>query len=69
MKITRIKHSATKQVLVEFEEFFEEYDRQRIDEVINYMNSTDANRMAYNIWKFKTEEAARNSLFVMGLKL
>jgi hypothetical protein len=69
MKITRIKHSPTKQVLVEFEEFFDDYDHQRIEEVINYMDSTEANRMAYNIWKFKTEEAARNSLFVMGLKL
>jgi hypothetical protein len=69
MKIIRIKHSPTKQVLVEFEEFLGEYDNQRIEEVINYMDSTEANRMAYNIWKFKTEEAAINSLFVMGLKL
>ena len=69
MKIKKIEHYKTNAVTVEFEEFFDTYDRKRIDEIIDYMDSTDTTRLAYNIWKFKTEEAARDSLFIMGLKL
>jgi hypothetical protein len=68
MKIKKIEHYKTTAVMVEFDEFFGEFDHARIDEIIDYMNSTDAGRVAYNIWKFKTEDSARNSLFILGLK-
>lgn len=68
MKIKKIEHYTTTAVMVEFDEFFGDYDRDRIDRIIDYMGTTTARRLAYNIWQFRTEQDARDSLFIMGLK-
>lgn len=70
MKIKKHKHYKTNEVIVEFDEFFDMgvTDRNRIEEIISYMDTTGARRLAYNIWQFKTESEAKNSLFILGLK-
>jgi len=71
MKIKKPVHYKTNSVHVEFDEFFQDshctHERQK--EIIEFMDAVSGStRIAYNIWKFKTEEEARQALFLLGLK-
>lgn len=72
MKINKKNNS--KRVTVEFDEWLvvaELQERHVLvrDATIKRMNELAPRRTAYNMWEFKTEEDARQALFMLGLKL
>ena len=71
MKIKKLPN--TKRVIVEFDEWLQselqEKHERLVASTINKMTELALRRTAYNMWEFKTEEDAQQSLFVLGLKL
>lgn len=70
MKIKKPIHYKTDSVHVEFDEFYldSHFTHERQEEIIEFMDAVPGStRLAYNIWKFKTEEDARHALFMLGL--
>lgn len=72
MKIKKLPNS--KRVVVEFDEWLrgehelQEKHERKIDITIEKLNTLAPRRTAYNMWEFKTEEDAQQSLFILGLQ-
>lgn len=66
MKIKKLPNS--EKVIVEFDELLSLEDTPQLDHVVELL-STVARRTSYNMWEFKTLEAAQNHVFMLKLKL
>ena len=71
MKINKLPNS--RRVVVEFNEWLEVSELQERHQIarsatIEKMNELAHRRTAYGMWEFKTEEDARQALFILGLK-
>ncbi len=71
MKIKKLPNS--KRVVVEFEEWLRPEPQEKhevlVASIIMKMNELAQRRTSYSMWEFKTEEEARQALFMLGLKL
>jgi hypothetical protein len=65
MKIKKLPNS--QKVIVEFDEVFIEDHTDLITDIAAAFSSV-ARRTAYNMWEFKTQEAAEQHMFMLKLK-
>lgn len=71
MKIKKLPN--TRRVIVEFDEWLLSGELQERHQLvrattIERMNELAPRRTSYNMWEFKTEEDAKQALFILGLK-